>query len=54
MHTHTHAHTQTVVFIPEDEKELRLAMRNWTIAYTRALEGHLQVGVGCMGRRGWL
>uniref|UniRef100_A0A7S3QPU7 Uncharacterized protein n=2 Tax=Eukaryota TaxID=2759 RepID=A0A7S3QPU7_DUNTE len=34
--------TQTVVFIPEDEKELRIAMRNWTIAFTRTLEAHLQ------------
>ncbi|KAF5842146.1 Bestrophin, RFP-TM, chloride channel-domain-containing protein [Dunaliella salina] len=34
--------TQAVVFIPEDEKELRIAMRNWTIAFTRTLEAHLQ------------
>ena len=43
-----HTSTQACVFIPEDEKELRESMRNWTIAYTRTLEVHLQVCCKCV------
>ncbi|KAF5842132.1 Bestrophin/UPF0187 [Dunaliella salina] len=34
--------TQAVVFIPEEEPQLREGIRNWAIAFTRTLEAHLQ------------
>jgi hypothetical protein len=37
--------TQAAVFIPEEDYQLREGVRNWSIAFVRTLEAHLQVCV---------